>query len=253
MKPTKRRKARRRLPLFSAACIALLILVLAWSGYTAAKYITSRQGRNLYAAQAFYFTSDFLEPRQANGEYKTFTLQEGKKQIDLTLFNSDDELRTSEVEFEYQVFYQKDGESKKNQVTQKETFEIGGEAVPITIANLDAGTYLVTAEVTKPYTKTIGAKFKITDTKYQIDYTTSADDSTPLMLLTVQTNDYSGDVVISWGTGIYPDKTDPMLADAPYGSGGGSVTIELPSNASYTFRFLKSDLSKKAELSAKIP
>ena len=237
----------------AAVGLLLVTLVLIYSGYTTAKYITSRNSKHLYVAQAFYFTSDFLEPQQANGEYKTYTLQEGKDQIYLRLFNSDDALRTSEVDFEYQVFYQKEGETSQIAITQKQIFAVGADAVPISIQDLAPGTYLVTAEVTKPYTKKIGAKFKITDTKNKIDYTTSADASTPLMLLTVSTNDYSGNVVISWGAGIYPDRTDQMLANAPYGNNGGSATVELPSNASYTFRFLKSDLSKQANLSAKIP
>ena len=248
-----RRKNRRLLSVPAAVGLLLVTLVLIYSGYTTAKYITSRNSKHLYVAQAFYFTSDFLEPQQANGEYKTYTLQEGKDQIYLRLFNSDDALRTSEVDFEYQIFYQKEGETSQIAITQKQIFAVGADAVPISIQDLAPGTYLVTAEVTKPYTKKIGAKFKITDTKYKIDYTTSADASTPLMLLTVSTNDYSGNVVISWGAGIYPDRTDQMLANAPYGNNGGSATVELPSNASYTFRFLKSDLSKQANLSAKIP
>lgn len=59
--------------------------------------------------------------------------------------------------------------------------------------------------------------------------------NSPVLRLTVWTNDYSGNVKLTWPSGIYPDNTDPLLASVT----GTAATLNLKNDSEYTFVFFK--------------
>lgn len=234
----------KRLSLILTLGFVLLGLVLGLNGYTLAKYLMEDKSDKLYTAEDFYFTSDYLQPMQNNGEYILYTLQEGVDTIQLQLYNYDDDLRSSEVDIEYEIYV--DG-TKNTDGNLLVTDEDGKVAISLENLVVDPNTnekvYTVIAKAVSPYTKTIGARFKIVGTTDSIEYSAYGTAESPMMQLTVKTNDYSGNVVLTWDKDhVYPDKTDSMLAQAAATS--GTCSVLLSSNSEYTFRFFKSDMTK---------
>ena len=84
------------------------------------------------------------------------------------------------------------------------------------------------------------AKFIIPAVNNQVQWSVSDAANSPVVRLTVKTNDYSGNVTISWPAGVAPDNTDPLLAGAVNTQ---SCTLSFSNNSEYTFLFFKSDLS----------
>lgn len=230
-------KRRRKKGLSLAVCLGVVLLAVSvlFNGYTVAKYLAEKREAKLYTAMDFYFTSDYLKPVQSNGEYALYTLREGVDTIDFELRNYDDALRSSEVDISYEVYL--DGEKKAQGSIP--TASDGSESV--SLADLPAGEYTVIAKAVGPYTKTIGARFRVVSQTPAIEATAYGSASHPMMQLTVKTNDYSGNVVISWGSGVMPDKTDPKLANVS--ASAGSCVVYMANDSEYTFTFYKSDLS----------
>lgn len=239
-----RTKQKRSLPLVSCAGLMLVVSLLLVQGYTLAKYLNQDKEEALYTADSFYFTSDYLMPQQNNGQYVHYTLQEGVDSIVLELRNYGDALRSSQVDISYEV-------TLNDAVKATGELKTGEKSEEITLKDLQPGQYTVVARATAPYTAAIGAVFTLVGRTDQIEYAVYASADSPLIQLTVRTNDYSGPIVLTWGAGIYPDKTDPMLAGASYGA-NGSYEVTMGSNTEYTFRFLKSDLSTQANITAAI-
>ena len=115
----------------------------------------------------------------------------------------------------------------------------GRNSVSISFDNLTPGTYTVTATATKPYTKTLQARFTIVSTDYELSYSVSDAPNSPYLKVTVTTTDYSGDIVISWPEGVLPDNTDPLLKNAD----GQSCVISVKAQSEYTFQFFKTNPS----------
>ena len=65
--------------------------------------------------------------------------------------------------------------------------------------------------------------------------------NSPILYLTLKTTDYSGNVSITWPSGIYPDSTNSYFENVETGLNGGSTTIEFSSNSEYSFQFYKNN------------
>lgn len=217
-----------RLMFFSVLLIALAFAVsmcaLVW-----AKYISQEKKDTVVAAQAFYFESDLLTEDGA-----TYTLAPGTTQIDIVLKNYADELRVSDVDIDYEVTVT--GQAK--QTGKLGAVNKANETIHIT--GLTNDIYEVVATAIAPYTKTLKATFVIPATTGGVYYSVSDAANSPVLRLTVWTEDYSGNVSISWsGTSVSPDNTDPLLANAT----GTSTTVDFENDAEYTFIFFKKDPS----------
>ena len=236
MKNRTTNHSQRKLSFITGLGLVLLVAALAFSCYTLAKYLSRENDEQLYVAKNFYFSSDYLQTEQNNGEYVLYTLQDGVTSIDFELRNHVDSLRYSDTDITYDVYL--DGVKK----TSGTIAVSGSGVVTVSLPGITAGEHTVVVTSTSPYTQTIGARFKIVDASLGIQYEAHGSAEHPMMQLTVRTNNYSGYVHISWGEGVIPDKTDPLLFDAV--AENNFVQVYLSAHSEYTFTFLKSDLTQ---------
>lgn len=217
---------------FLVASILLIVLAFAVSMFALvwAKYISREKKDTVVAAKAFYFESDLLTEKGA-----TYTLAPGTTKIDIVLKNYADDLRWSEVDVRYDVTL--NGSAVQEQLILKTGKQ---ENSKVTITGLTPGTYTVVAKATSPYSKTLKATFVIPATTGGVYYSVSDAAGSPVLRLTVRTEDYAGNVTLSWPTGVSPDNTDPLLA----GATGTSCTVRFENDSEYTFLFFKSDPSQ---------
>ncbi len=202
-----------------AVCLVLLVIL---AGAAIGRYQHQFQSEGSVRAKEFYFTSDFLDGG-------THTLAPGSTEVTFMLGNHADDLRCSEVDIDYEVTV-----SSGAVVTPDAgTLHMGGVAdAEITVSNLQAGTYTVTAVGTGGYSQTLTATIVVppkTARLYQHQ------DNVPgeYMLLTVwNEGDEPGTVTIAY-TGI-PDNTNPNMTD--WGL-NGTRTVQIEPRASKVFRF----------------
>ena len=222
-------------PVFRLLLLALLVSALALGAFTLAKYTISRQNDTQAQAYSFYFESDLLRAGDITPE-NTYTLPAGTTQISFLLKNHIDDLRTADLDISYRAELSGTGSATKSGTLTGA--QICDRAV--TFTGLSAGEYTVTVTATAPYSAVLQAKFIIPAVNNQVQWSVSDAANSPVVRLTVKTNDYSGNVTISWPAGVAPDNTDPLLAGAVNTQ---SCTLSFSNNSEYTFLFFKSDLS----------
>lgn len=226
--PKFRKKAKRGLSVFSACMLVFLACAVCLSAFVLAKYQADQKKDTVVAAKAFYFESDLLSE-----DNPTYTLAAGTKSITVCLRNHADALRHSEVNIAYKV-------TATGQTAKTGTLTGGKKSdADVTFDNLAAGTYTVTAEATSPYSEKLSATFVIPATQGQVEHSVLDAKNSPVLRLTVWSNDYSGSVQISWPEGTYPDNTDPLLANASNST--RKITVSFKNDAEHTFVFFKND------------
>ena len=204
----------------------------------AAKYVHQETKDAQTTSQAFYFTSDLLT---SDGK-KSYELPVGTTSITFELRNYADELRsTSESAIAYTYDVSKGGASVKNGLG---SIVAGSQQkTAVTVSDLSAGTYTVTATSASPYAETLSATFTIAEADASVTPTVADSAGSAYATLTVSTRDYEGSVTVSWPAGeVIPDTTQPMLANAK--TSDSSLTFQADSFSSYTFRFFKTNISK---------
>lgn len=236
MKQNKFRFCRKHLII--PALFAVAVLIAAIEGVSA-KYMKEMEYDNtVVRAREFYFSSDLLT---VGGE--TYSLNPGTKSITINLRNYDDALRFSEANIAYEVTVDEGatvldaGEPKLE----------GGKSTTkqIQISNLKDGvTYTVTAIGRAGYEKTLSATFVVKSQSKAAYKYLEMDPSGAFVLLTVWTEDASGEVSISIPAGFIPDTTDSALAgmqnyntDSKYQAVSGYKAGELGVYSSHTYRF----------------
>lgn len=231
-------KKKKRLSPIMGIGLLLIVSLLAFNGYTLAKYIFGHEQEAVFVAKDFYFESDLLKSTDVT--IPQYILQTGVNDITFVLKNHPDELRTSEVDIAYSVTLKKDGDS--NPVTKTGTLEIDEKNETIYFDNLAPGTYTVTAEATAPYAKTLRAEFVVTGMDNNIRWKVNDNAQSPFLQLIVQTADSDGDILISWPNGVVPDNTDALLAGAISKAGDDeNYPVSMQANAEYAFVFFKED------------
>lgn len=222
-----------------AGGVALGLLISV--GYAAAKYVSEYEKDGLYVAKSFYFESDLLKAPASNGVYPSYTLQSGVDEITFVLKNYTDALRISEANISYTITVEKNGsvlsEKKQESVLAMEDLESS-----VTISDLTAGTYTVTAIATAPYTSVLKADFTIVSINRDIEYSVSDDEESPVLYLTVTTNDYKGEIFIQFPENVYPDNTDEKMKDAVNTQ---KFYVTFDKNSQYTFLFFKENIDDK--------
>ncbi len=240
------KKTHRRVALIAGVGLLLISLAGTATGVIA-KYIYEKKIDNPVEAKAFYFVSDLLEEPAVNGTFPAYTLRDGEQTISFRLMNHPDSLRKSEVDITYnikvtsldgqQTYYSTTGSISKDADPGTGT---GTGTVQITTPKLNWGTYVVTATATAPYTQTLKARITLVKTDDDIRFTVNDSAGSPTLLLTVETDDYIGDLTIEWNNVLLPDNTDPKMKNAAAQS--AEVTFHGPGE--YTFLFFKADPSE---------
>lgn len=222
--------------------LGFLILAGIFGGLYA-KYIDQQSEKTKPIAENFYFTSDLLTE-----EGKNYTLSAGTKQITFELRNFEDDLRSSDSNIEYQYIVTKNGQTIKNQTGTITSNQNTGSKNTVTIDNLYAGEYKVTATATSPFKKILKATFSIPEESTDIAYTISDQEGSPYVILHVSTKAYKGNVKILWPEGLIPDTTNKAFEDTKIENNdsyrSSNITAQVTKYSSYTYRFFKKDTTK---------
>lgn len=223
--------------------IFLVLIPIMLIGGSVAKYVYEKNNDIVYEAKSFYFESDLLSD---NTNPKAYTYEKGKDSISFSLNNNIDELRYSDVETQYVVnitdihgnaVQDKDGNNIKEKTGKLSNKRIEQQIIEFT--NLPTGTYLITAKAVKPYERTLKASFVLTEKDENIVYEIHDSANSPILQLTIQTEDYSGDIKVSWPNGVAPDSTNEVFSGVNTGFSQGSAIIQFEANSEYTLLFFK--------------
>ena len=226
----KRNMAKWYLPILAIWAVLLVVVAVVQGFDTRAKYTMTKDDDVEAVAQAFYFESDLLDGG-------TYELPAGTTEIAFTLRNHADDLRAAECEIKYEIYL--DGQQVANESGPLAANIM--DNADIKLEHLTAGTHTVKAVAVSPYTAELSATFVIPAEDNNIYFSVTDSANSPVVTLTVSTVDYAGDVTIRWPNTVYPDNTDPKLAEAVDGT---SKTIAFSKNSEYTFLFFKNDPSR---------
>lgn len=222
-------KTRRLLILAGAV---LLLAVLLAIGVAFAKYADSKSEKIPVSSKAFYFESDYLT--EDNHEY---ALNSGTTSVEFKLYNFENELRFSEVDCTYAVSV---GTQDASFTSMTSTYTLQQSELPQTqTVNLDGlkdgYSYAVTVTATGGgYTKTLYATFTVgkTDGFYM-----NLSDEGSYVVLTVWTENITGNVEISVPAGLIPDSTDSVFANVKNYNGGTYKSFNFEDTSSFTSRY----------------
>lgn len=225
--------------------LILLAIPIIFIGTTLAKFSSNTNQDVVFEAKNFYFESDLLHDATNPISY---TYQKGVDEISVILKNNIDEYRFSDVEIEYKVQIT---DQEGNSVNDKNGVKVEAQEGKLSntkiieneikFSNLPTGIYVVKAEAIKPYTKTLQAIFTITNREEEIIYEVNDEENSPIVYVTMKTIDYSGNILIAWPSGVYPDSTNSFFENTETGVGGGTTTISFNSNSEYSFQFFKNN------------
>ena len=230
---------------------AALVAVGGISSYAAKYAHQATDGRDL-SSPAFYFTSDVLR----DDDTANYQLPVGTTSISFELRNYVDDLRwcDTNIDYEYKVVAP-DGTQLASGAGVITRDANKGVAVPISATGLTRpGTYTVTATSTKPFSQQLSAKFTIAAANTDLNVSLADNNDSATATLTVSTQDYEGNVKVSWPAGVAPDQTQAEFdrvstGDSSGNYSAGSVTVTAKKFSTYTFRFFKTDPSQKFDTS----
>lgn len=215
--------------------ILILIMLVAIVFGVVAKYIQQRKPELLAKARMFYFTSDFLKEEGAS-----YSLKPNTTQVTFNLKNHIDELRYSDDDVNYKV-YLNDVEIGNGVFDEEKTSK------EFTFSVENGKTYQVRAEGEAGYKKTLTATFVVMDPSRSFYKHLDASNE-HFVILTVWTEDISGDVKVTFPAGLIPDTTDDKLkdvlnyVDGQYVSATTPTSTELQTYSSFSYRFFREDL-----------
>lgn len=225
--------------------MAVIFVLIAALAVVFAKYVFLQSDTKETGSREMYFTSDFLSK-----DGSSYTLTPGTDSVTIELRNYVDSLRWSEkdIQYSYTVTKQDSGETVKNGSGTISRSADQGSSSSVTITGLGTGSYEVIATATAPFTETLKGTFTIPSESAGIDYSVSDSGGSPYALLTVSTENYTGNVTLSWPAGVIPDSTQEAFAEVTTrqssGYAAGTVTVAVQPYSSYTYRFFKEDVTK---------
>jgi len=224
-----------------AAVVLFLAISFAAVGGLYARYRSEIDSDKLsVGSKAFYFTSDYLT--EINTEY---TLSAGTTSIAFELRNYENSVQYSSMDCTYTVSVSTDDPSFN---LDQNTYNITGNSMGtknVVLTGLKNGyTYNVSVTADGGYKKTLSAVFTV---KSDNGFFMNVDNSDPhFVLLTVWTENITGNVNITFSDDLIPDGTDPLLNSIKNYQGGqykGSDFTDVNSfksaYSSRSYRFFK--------------
>jgi hypothetical protein len=196
-------------------------------GGTYGYYIHKNQSDGYVEATNFYFDSDYL----VEGG-KIYNLNVDTKSITFEVRNFADSLRFCENDLTYEITASagsldiKSGKLDRGKKSSQQ----------ITLSGLENGKeYTVTATASDGFTKTLSATFKVREVENKFYKNVSEND--PYIILTIWTENISGEVTIDFPEGLIPDNTCSGMENVK--TNDGKFTVDCGSYSSFEFRFFK--------------
>ena len=240
MKEEAKKKRKKGIRWKLTAGAGMLLAVLALGGGLMAKYVKeNRQQAEMTAAQ-FHISSDYLEETEKKAKY---SITDWKNGFDILLYNYEKEniAQISECEISYEVeatngwTVTDDGDGKLTVDPNKK--EVALHLTPGASAKKD-DKVTVTVTTTVPYTKTLSAEF-ILATSSVPDYTLQ-DQGDGIVLLTIHSNDFTGDMTIQWTSDkLDPDNTNPLMSIWMENGTTSSGNLSVKANHTYELLFFE--------------
>lgn len=230
--------------------LLVLLLALAGIGGLFAKYRSDRQREAAMIADNFHFTSNYLT--ESGG---TVSVAGTGETITFDLYNYEEENNTaavSESNIQYTISADVSGWVISSIVAGTESLSTtasshtltadttGGNGVTHTVTLQYMGTeatppdVTVTVKSTAPYSKTLKATFSMAGSA---EPTWKVENNTNYVLLTIDSNAYSGNVTVSWTEEYSPDNTNELMSE--WSDSDPSGTIEIAANTEYELIFVK--------------
>lgn len=221
-KQTKKPNNIRRTALILAL---LLLLATAGTGTLLARYVTRNKMQAEMIAAGFHISSDYLKE---GGE--TYPVTNWGSGIEIEVYNYEIEnvTQVSERNMSYDItvsngwtvkrdnnevtsgLLEGDGTTKQ---THKLVLEYTGSGTPTSVD--------VTVKTTSPYTKTLKATFQLSGSNVP-SYTLK--DEGNHVVLTINSNDFAGQVTVNWQGDLAPDNTNQYMTT--WTGNSGTLTVE---------------------------
>lgn len=217
----------------SAAALAVcLVLIAVLTGVVIGRYQTRIKAGAAVRVPEFYFTSDFLDGG-------THTLAPGSTEVSFTLGNHADDLRFSEVDIDYTITVTSDNGTTATVKNSAGTLEKNTLAdAEITISDLQAGTYTITATGKGGFEKELKATVRVLPSGAQLYQHQETVPGEYILLTVWNEGETAGDVTIKY-TGI-PDNTNPNMRSLET---DGSIQVQIDPHESKVFRFFGGTLT----------
>jgi hypothetical protein len=239
--------------------IGIILIANVIGSISLARYIYQKENAGLVRAEWFYFTSNLLGEES---EYKYYSFAPDTKELDFTLGNHADGLRYSEVGITYEVTVEKGTYDETNKafsgvtdddiaVSYKQDNDEYSQKLAsgkiydnkVTLSNLEAGTYKITAKgytgdnKSEGYYKTLTAIIQIEGEAKLYKYLDTS--NSQYVLLTVWAQGCKGDVTITFPDDLIPDNTDSVMEEVKIGGKKFTDNTTFKDNgySSHTYRF----------------
>ena len=217
--------------------IALLSLSLITGTTLLARYVYGRQQSALITAPQFYFESDTLTTTG-----KTYYLNPNVTELTFSLQNFADELRQSDDDIHYTVTVESTTAPASPALLSPASGTLTGKAqqqVEVTLSNLQSGhTYVVTARGDAGFVQILRATFTVLPKEPALyQYTDAGNEA--YVLLTVWTENLSGNVTVDFPEGLIPDNSWPDMAGIL--TSAGEFTQSFATDSSRVYRFIKTE------------
>lgn len=220
------------------AIFTLFAVLLA--GGLFAKYISEHQQSASMTSSDFYFTSNYLDESE-----QSYDINDWQDGFDIELYNydKDDKTKVSQNDIQYKVSVSGDGdwvckEGSEGTLKTGTSDKKNKQTIHINPGNTakKGNVFTVTVTTTSPYKRTISAKFTATSSD-KPDYTIK-DEGDGSVSLEILSNDYKGDVNITWNQDkLDPDSTNKYMKTWTDSDQKGTITVQ--KNTTYHLLFFK--------------
>lgn len=238
--------------------LAAVLITGILAGGLLARYRSNNQRQAEMIAAQFHVSSDYL--KESNSEdsnsIPSYNITDWKDGFEIQLYNYEKEntalISDENISYEVKVSSDKWEIADSSDGVFKDTLKVAqnadGSMQPQTAilvikpkdssAITEGSAVTVTVNTTAPFTKTLSATFTVKG-KNQPDYSmTDKEDGT--ILLTIQTNSYSGKMTISWDAEKYaPDNTNTLMTSWT----GAPQQLVVQKNTTYELLFFKKSVT----------
>lgn len=235
--------------------IAVLGMLLAFSGITAARYVNQAKKENLMSAENFYFTSDLLREESADGsKTAVYYIDPLTGSFTVELYNYADDMRIMSKNINYTVTVENgtaadpalgtlsvSGNSAvkanaKITITPTPNSSAGNAGAGNTSGTSNTSDVTVTVTSTSPYKKTLKAVFK-RELGNQFQLVDEAGNRAAVLTMTCPGSSQAIKIILP--EGVIPDGTDSRVTYE-----NSTCTFTSPGEGIYTIILFKKDANK---------
>ena len=240
------------------ACFFVSIMIIcAASGMLLAKYITERSNSAGMISGDFYVSAQYLEGSGA--ECSVADWFEDGVVFELYNYEKANAALISDNDIKYSLSFTETWTVEVTDENGNAVLPDGGvytlvgngteknkHIIKLTTTNAEQSVLNVSVNTKSPYTKTLSAKFNLDGIpipEYEIT------DNANYVLLTLRSNNYSGDVSVSWTGDFSPDNTNPYMEG--WSDSLKHATLSVSKNTTYNLIFYKNTVQSYSKAKTK--